>query len=429
MLTYEENELLTRVGRGTPMGEFFRRYWIPALLTEEIPAPDSPPVRVRLLGEDLLAFRDSAGKIGLVSERCAHRGASLFYGRNEECGLRCIYHGWKYDTQGNILETPPEPENSMIRYHVKLPAYPTHEVNGVIMTYMGPSEKMPLVPNFEWTTLPAEHVTLSKLINECNWLQSVEGDSDSSHVEFLHLHTGTSRTMGDTFELIPGFGGNLGWETELGPWHVTVAAHRFVAEDQKYVRTNTFIPPCVALPPVGRTLNGLIDGLAFKYQVPVDDYTTARFDIWTSRSAPWRGGHARRNREDSGPDFRKYWNRSNDYMIDREKQRTKVYSGIDGSTHIQDACVTETMGPINDRTLEHLGASDTQIALMRKFLLKAVREFQEGKEPPGLAFDAASNTFGNLYTVDALLPLDVPWNDREQVMAHAVEPSPYGQSF
>src|SRR4051812_47421325 len=169
MFSVKENELLTQVGPGTPMGDVFRRYWIIAGISREIPEPDSGPVRVRLLGEDLVMFRDSNGEVGLLAEKCAHRRASLYYGRNEACGLRCVYHGWKYDVQGSITETPVEPENSMIQHLVKQPAYPTFEKNGIILTYMGPKEKQPLVPNYEWLTLPADHVDVEgKIWNENN---------------------------------------------------------------------------------------------------------------------------------------------------------------------------------------------------------------------------------------------------------------------
>src|SRR5436309_2507562 len=187
MTTAAENEILTRVGPGTPMGELFRRYWIPAVLSEEIAEPDCPPVRTKLLCEDLIAFRDTNGRPGLLAEKCSHRRASLFYGRNEECGLRCIYHGWKYDVEGNIVDTPAEPAESMLKHHVKHPAYPTYEKNGIVMTYMGPKEKQPLVPNYEWLTLPQENVLAEdKYWNENNWLQSIEGDCDSSHLNYLH---------------------------------------------------------------------------------------------------------------------------------------------------------------------------------------------------------------------------------------------------
>jgi nitrite reductase/ring-hydroxylating ferredoxin subunit len=423
VLTKEENELLTRVGAGTPMGEWVRRYWLPALLTEEIPEPDCPPVRVKLLGEDLVAFRDTEGRIGLISEYCCHRRASLFYGRNEEGGLRCIYHGWKYDVDGAILDTPAEPANSMIKHHVRSTAYPCHEANGIVYTYMGPKERMPLVPNFEWITLPRDHVRSgSKYYNDNNWLQGLEGDCDSSHVEFLHRSAGTGRTVGGTLQLKPGFGSNLAFDVEKGPWYVAVAANRFVEDGLKYVRTNWFVPPCVGIIPTGRTVNGIIDGMSIKYQVPLDDYTTARYDILTSRSRPFDPSAFRWSHE-VGPDFRKLKNRANEYMIDREKQRGTVYSGIDGSTHIQDACVTESMGPITDRTQEHLGECDAQILAMREFLLRSVRAVQRGEDPAGLAWDAAHNTFGDIFIVNALLPLDAKWNDRAEVMQRALEHS------
>src|SRR6266545_5980932 len=187
MLTKEENELLCRVGPGTPMGEVFRRYWLPAIRSVDLPEADGAPKRVRLLGEDLVAFRDTNGRVGLIAEKCAHRRASLFYGRNEECGLRCIYHGWKYDVDGNIVDTPAEPAQSMIKHHVKQVAYPCHEVNVMVYTYMGPKEKLPLVPDLPWFTLSAEHVSFgAPVINECNWLQTQEGNVDSSHTPFLH---------------------------------------------------------------------------------------------------------------------------------------------------------------------------------------------------------------------------------------------------
>src|SRR6266498_2673390 len=168
MLSKADNELLCRVGPGTSMGEVFRRYWLPAIRSIDLNEPDCPPVRVRLLGEDLVAFRDSNGRVGLLAENCAHRRASIFFGRNEEGGLRCIYHGWKYDADGNILDTPAEPAESMIKHHVKQTAYPCHEANGVIYAYMGPKDRIPLIPDLPWLTLPADHVSIgAPVINEC----------------------------------------------------------------------------------------------------------------------------------------------------------------------------------------------------------------------------------------------------------------------
>ena len=185
MLSREDNDLVTQTNQGTPMGNLIRRYWVPALLSEEIPAADCPPVRVKLMGEDLVAFRDTQGRIGLVGEHCAHRGTSLFFGRNEECGLRCIYHGWKYDVEGNVVETPAEPADSDFRKKLRHTAYPTHETNGVVYAYLGPRELMPLFPNYEWTQVPPEFSYVTKALLECNYLQGLEGECDSSHLSFL----------------------------------------------------------------------------------------------------------------------------------------------------------------------------------------------------------------------------------------------------
>src|SRR6266702_7044198 len=186
MLTQEQNEQLTRTGAGTLMGDLFRRYWIPALHGWEIAERDCPPVRVHIMGEKLVAFRDSEGRIGVIEEFCAHRGVSLWFGRNEECGLRCSYHGWKYDVNGQCVDLPSEPEESRIRQRIKLKSYPCVELGGVIWTYMGPPEEKPPLPNFEWVHLPPSHRVTTKRWQESNYLQAIEGGIDSSHVSFLH---------------------------------------------------------------------------------------------------------------------------------------------------------------------------------------------------------------------------------------------------
>jgi phthalate 4,5-dioxygenase len=182
----DDNKLLTEVGPGTPMGDLMRRYWFPALRADELPAPDCPPVRVKLLGEPLVAFRDSEDRIGLIDEFCAHRRVSLWFGRNEECGLRCPYHGWKYDVTGQCVDLPSEPEETGMRSRIKLKAYPCIERGGIIWTYMGPPELKPAPPGFEWALVPPEQRYISKRLQECNYLQAVEGGIDSSHVSFLH---------------------------------------------------------------------------------------------------------------------------------------------------------------------------------------------------------------------------------------------------
>src|SRR4030088_197422 len=186
MLSHEENELLTRTGPGTPMGNLYRRFWLPALLPSELPTPDSDPIRFRILGEDLVAFRDSGGKVGFLAQHCPHRGASLFFGRNEENGLRCVYHGWKFDTTGQCIDMPNEPAESDFRTKVKAVAYPCRELNGIVWTYMGSRRDPPPMPQLGWALVPAKQRQSLRYARACNWLQALEGDIDSSHVHYLH---------------------------------------------------------------------------------------------------------------------------------------------------------------------------------------------------------------------------------------------------
>ena len=186
MLNAEDNALLTRVGPNTPMGEYLRRYWVPALLSEEVPVPDCPPARVRILGESLIAFRDTDGNVGLLDNFCPHRRASLFFGRNEEHGLRCVYHGWKFDVNGDCVDMPSEPAESNFKDKVRITAYPCEERGGVVWAYMGPPDLKPELPNLAWAACPDDNRYLSKCLQDCNWLQALEGGIDSSHISFLH---------------------------------------------------------------------------------------------------------------------------------------------------------------------------------------------------------------------------------------------------
>jgi phenylpropionate dioxygenase-like ring-hydroxylating dioxygenase large terminal subunit len=388
------------------MGQLLRRYWIPALLSEDIPEPGCPQVRVRLLGEDLVAFRDSEGRVGLLGERCSHRRTSLFYARNEECGLRCIYHGWKYDVDGNILETPAEPANSMIKHHVKHPSYPCREVNGMIYAYMGPKDRMPLLPDVPWMTLSADHVQVRhKCINECNWLQTLEGNIDSVHTPFLHARGGRSSQPWRSQNNPPAF------EVEPTRWGIR-AVVRYPAENgAAFIRTNTFLMPVYAALPNGASVDGKLDGFQVNVEVPRDDYTTMRYTIQVQRELELNGT-ARWSSEsqDVGPDGRKLRNFANDYLIARAKQRSgEVFSGLDASFLVQDGCAVESMGSISDREHEHLGITDTQIAAVRRLLLDAALNAQEGVDPPGVAYAAADNDFRDFYMVSAVVAGDRDW--------------------
>ena len=388
------------------MGQVMRRYWLPALLAEELPTPDCPPVRVKLLGEDLVAFRDSNGRVGLLDEYCTHRRASLFFGRNEDCGIRCIYHGWKYDVDGRILDTPVEPENSMIRHHVRQTAYPCHEVNGVVYTYMGSPEKMPAMPDLPCIALPAEHVQIgSKMLNECNWLQALEGDCDSTHSAYLH------RRNDGRINIVASRMKRPTTDVEVTAWGVRGATIYPYDETTSHVRTNTFVVPCVGNVPVGRIVEGSMDLIHTIWQVPRDDETVWRYDFILDRSHPLEESYRRSYRhsmEEIGPDFRKHANRANNYLIDREKQRTElVYSGVDAGFHVQDACITESMTAITDRSKEHLGLGDRQIAAMRQLLLRVVHDVEQGEDPP-LA-DGVAGALDNFYMLNALIPTGTDW--------------------
>ncbi|MBM4296874.1 MAG: Rieske 2Fe-2S domain-containing protein, partial [Deltaproteobacteria bacterium] len=238
MLSREHNELLTRTDRGTPMGELMRRYWMPALLSEEIPVPDCPPVRVQMLGEKLVAFRDSKGKVGLLGENCAHRGTSLFFGRNEECGLRCVYHGWKFDVDGNVLETPAEPAGSDFKSKLKHTAYPTIEVAGMVLAYLGPRDKQPLFPNYEWAQVPTDQTYVTKALMDCNYLQGVEGECDSSHLSFLHREfSAEGRRQMFALDTAPEYATE---ETNFG---MRLVATRKAGPETQYVRVSSFVMP------------------------------------------------------------------------------------------------------------------------------------------------------------------------------------------
>jgi phenylpropionate dioxygenase-like ring-hydroxylating dioxygenase large terminal subunit len=402
MLSKEDNELLTRVHPGSAMGELFRRYWIPALLSEEIPEPDSPPARVRLLGEDLVAFRDSAGRIGLLGEHCAHRGTSLFFGRNEECGLRCIYHGWKYDVEGKVLETPAEPAGSQLKNKVQPTAYPCVEAGGMVFTYMGPREARPVFPTYTWLGVPQPQIYIAKSQLECNYLQALDGDCDSSHLNYLHKtfkpdgrHNALRHEdQAPTFEID---------EMDFG---FRVAAIRKIGE-RRYVRVSQFVMPFIGCVPVGREVDGRLDGFKAVYQVPADDFTTWRYDFFFKYAKPMtREDSSKRDFVDTN--YRKLRNLRNNYLQDRQVQKTVNFTGIEEFLN-QDACATESMGPISDRTQEHLGVSDSYVIQVRRFLLKAVRDLQDGKAPPGLVFDPAQADFAQVRCDVAYLPDGAPW--------------------
>jgi phthalate 4,5-dioxygenase len=390
MFSTQENELLTRIGPGTPLGNLFRRYWIPALLSEEVGHPDCSPVRVRLLGEDLVAFRDSRGRVGLIDEYCSHRKVSLFYGRNAECGLRCVYHGWKYAVDGTLLETPAEPSGSTLPAKLKHTAYPCREAAGVVFTYMGANETMPPFPAYEWLTAPSDQVTVSKFLADCNYLQCLEGDCDPAHVPFLHMgkpplydRSGDDRSSEgepdlDHQRIIPN-----AYEVGETAFGLRAVVTRNLDGGRKNLRVSTFVMPFIGCVPVGKMRNGKLDGFLIVYQTPADDYRTTRFNFRFQRSRPLTTEEINHDRRQIGENYTLLANRSTGYLLDRRRQKTATYTGIPGF-RAQDACVTESMGPITNRAKEHLGFSDQYVIALRRYLLQLIRSVQAGTEPPGL---------------------------------------------
>jgi phthalate 4,5-dioxygenase len=388
MLSKEDNEVLTRVGPGTLMGSLLRQYWQPVLRSAELAERDGTPARVRLLGEDLVAFRDTGGKVGLLPLHCPHRGASLFFGRNEEHGLRCIYHGWKFDVSGNCVDMPNEAGESSTRKLKKI-GYPCSEFGSVIWAYMGPGEP-PGMPELEWAHLPESHVFATKRFHECNWAQALEGDLDSSHVGLFSYGwrpDGSYNTIGH--HRSPRVETH---ETDFGLW---VAARRPSKNGLFYWRATALILPFYTIIPASGD-----SPLHINIWQPMDDEHTL---VW---SIEYHGGRPLTQEERArlgsgqyahyGPDdllpassepggrWRSKANRSNDFLIDREMQRTTSFTGLRGFW-CQDRAAVESMGPIANRTTEHLGSSDVGISRFRRLVLQAARALKkEGRLPPGL---------------------------------------------
>ncbi|MBV8714643.1 MAG: Rieske 2Fe-2S domain-containing protein [Chloroflexi bacterium] len=371
MLSRKDNEYLTKVGPGTPVGNLFRRHWLPALLSTELPEPDCAPVRLKLLGEELVAFRATSGRVGMLGTYCPHRNANLFWGRNEEEGLRCVYHGWKFDADGACVDMPNEPPRSQFNEKIQQTAYATAERGGVIWVYMGPPDLEPKVPELEWTLVPAENRNPSKRIQACNWLQNLEGEVDSSHANFLHAQLGPDRRPirndARDEDLHPVFSV---LETDYG---LAIAARRDAGPDKYYWRITPFMLPSYTIIP-----GTYSDAYTFTGAVPRDDTTTIGITVTWSSQHPV----PQRPFVEVDSDFVPLQNKSNDYLIDREAQRTVSYTGIRG-VRVQDMAVQEDQrGPISDRSREHLGSSDTGVIGTRRRIMRQAQALARGAEPP-----------------------------------------------
>ncbi|MFI4999700.1 MAG: Rieske 2Fe-2S domain-containing protein [Reyranellales bacterium] len=402
MLSKSDNEFLTRSGLGTPMGELLRRFWMPALLSEELSERDGAPKKIKILGEELIAFRATDGKVGIVEPHCPHRGANLYFGRNEECGLRCAFHGWKFDVDGKCIDLPTSPPESSYKDTIRLLAYPTREWGDMIWVYMGPREKMPELPQLEVGLVSASHRYVSKKWQDCNWVQSLEGGLDTAHFSFLHAVPtkdeaaalavySRSAALGDQSkpddrvrwvrnDPRPKFS-VLGHDAGL-----VIGGARKTDTADLYWRIAQFLMPNHAFAPAA--FPGEIQyGQAW---VPVDDVTCWIYTYsWlpdrplsNAERTKFAGGFGVHSQVDAG--YMPLRNARNDYLLDRKLQKDLSFTGITGVSE-QDSAIQDSQGPIQDRTREHLGPTDLGIVEFRKLAMGAARALQQGNEPKAAA--------------------------------------------
>jgi phthalate 4,5-dioxygenase len=407
MLSDEDNELLCRVGPGTPMGEVFRRFWLPAVLSAEIRQNDGPPRRLRILGEDLIAFRDTEGRPGIISAYCPHKLAPLFFGRNEECGVRCAYHGWKFDVNGECVDIPNLPPNvnvESLKKRAKIAGYPTREAGGVVWVYMGPADTICELPGLEWTQAPESHVHVARWLQRSNWLQGMEGEIDSSHVSWLHRDFTNIRANPPVAQTAPLVQGLLDGaplmklqETDYG---FVYGARRNSSTGDYYWRVTQWMMPMFSMIPNDRFPR---TGRAW---VPIDDYNTTIFTYGYMVGEPFTPvqidylsqGHSfppplvpsayRLSDGYTIDTWQSIATMENDYRLDRMKQKAMNFSGIDAISD-QDRALQENMpsidglrvGNIVDRKREILVVSDLPVITARRMLLKLAKGMRDGIAP------------------------------------------------
>ncbi len=419
MLTAEENALLTQTGPGTPCGELMRRYWQPVALSEELP-PGGAPLPVRVLSEDLVLFRDETGQPALLGLHCPHRGADLSYGRLEDGGLRCIYHGWLFDRTGRCLEQPGEPAGSRFHTKIRHKAYPCQEAGGLIFTYMGPGEP-PLFPAYEFLDTTESHRLVVKIRQDCNYLQANEGNLDQVHLSFLHRvseealrgtymtesATGSKRTAARLLaeDVCPRIEVQ---ETSFGMRECVIRR----APEGYYFKVENFVLPNLAAVPGGTQGQ---DGYLVNWHVPIDDTRHWKYMITFRRSAPLdkeRVLKALYGDCELLPDGRFTRNQSNRFLQDRAAMAVNyTFAGLGTGFAVHDTWAVESLGPIVDRTQEHLGYEDKSIILMRKLMLQAIQAVQDGRDPPHVVRDPAANRFPELVVVADVLPATTDWQE------------------
>ena len=425
MLSKEDNELLTKIGPGSAMGEMLREYWIPVLMSSELPERDGPPLRVRLLGEDLIAFRTTSGVIGLMDQACPHRTASLYFGRNEEDGIRCVYHGWKFNVHGHCVDMPNEVPDKRFHHKIRVNAYTCQERNGIVWAYMGKRSKPPPLPDFEWNTDPENEPFFWRNYRACNWVQALEGDVDSSHLNYLHRSLDEEDRWTVPGKPLPGFteaqlpllDTDRSPELEVSDteYGAVYGAKRRLDNNLAYWRIRPFLFPFHTM--VGGGIDDSSVCYSGKAWIPMDDEQTLVLEWRYRPGRPWSQeerkqllqnripwGFAEPTTEPAGA-WKPKAHAGNDYFLDRDLEREKLFCGIISSP-LQDAAVQESMGPISDRTREHLGPSDAMIIRVRRRLLQAAKDLRDrGTVPPGVD----EPCIYRVRPVAAIIPTDADW--------------------
>ena len=412
MTTRDENALLTQTGPGTPGGELMRRYWHPIALSSELP-PGAPPQPIRLLSEDLVLFRDEAGRVGLLGILCSHRCADLSYGRIEDGGLRCLYHGWVFDVEGRCLEQPAEPPESKYKDEIRHPAYPVIERAGMIFTYLGAGTP-PLLPDYEFLRADRDHLFLQKAILDCNYLQSLEGDIDPSHLSYLHrpIRRIDSRNVPGSDKSADQYyreDGRPKLEAERTDYGVRIYSVRNSGEKGKYVRITNFILPNKAA--IIGNEGRVGEGYSIHWHVPIDDETHYRFDFIFNRVRRVERERYEAETAREIRDHRYIRNQANRYKQDREKQKTENFTGMGNYFPVHDAFATETPGRIHARENEHLGVSDTCIVVARRQLLNAIEEVQAGRDPGHVVRSPVQNDMSHIVVVSEIVPHNVDYHE------------------
>ncbi len=417
MLTVEDNELLCRVEGDAPMGQLMRRHWAPLCLSEEVAERDGKPVRARLFGEDLVVFRDSDGRLGVLDEYCPHRRVSLALGRNENCGLRCLYHGWKMDVEGNVLEMVSEPEGGALREKIKQKAYPVREAGGMVWTYMGPPEAMPEFEPPAFAPTPGAHVSLLKIHVNANWAQVLEGQIDSAHSSSLHSSVMVPASVDaakatETSWLRPSVDKAPRFQVERTSYGFRYAAIRKPIanpDTQDYVRVTVYVAPFTALIPPND-----IHNVATLLGPSDDTHTAFYFIAWNDASKPgieqeaWRKFNTAQVGIDLDSDYRNLRRRDNDYLQDRNAMKLGDFTGIRGIPN-QDVAMWETMGPIADRSRERVGSSDIAVVAFRRIMVEAVRQFMAGAPAIGTADPKVPHATISSY--ERIVPKAVDWRN------------------